>query len=78
MDAAISLFSGQSGEQAKKIWLVDKAPVVIERLQGAMEQLGAFLESQGLSAAPESIPQLQGDAARVQFISQIFLACSPD
>jgi type I restriction enzyme R subunit len=68
VDAAISLFSGQSGEQAKKIWLVDKAPVVIERLQGAMEQLGSFLESQGLSAAPESIPQLQGDVARVQFI----------
>ena len=68
VDTAISLFSGQSGEQAKKIWLVDKAPVVIERLQSALGQLDTFLQSQGLPAAPEAVPQLQGDAARCQFI----------
>ena len=68
VDTAISLFSGQSGEQAKKIWLVDKAPVVIDRLQGALGQLETFLQSQGLPAAPEAVPQLQGDAARCQFI----------
>ncbi|MDA8154710.1 type I restriction endonuclease subunit R [Acidithiobacillus sp.] len=68
VDTAISLFSGQSGEQAKKIWLVDKAPVVIDRLQSALGQLDTFLQSQGLPAAPEAVPQLQGDAARCQFI----------
>jgi Type I site-specific restriction-modification system, R (restriction) subunit and related helicases len=63
VDTAISLFSGQSGEQAKKIWLVDKAPVVIDRLQSALGQLETFLQSQGLPAAPEAVPQLQGDTS---------------
>ena len=32
MDAAIALFSGEkTGEQAREIWLVDKAPVVIQK-----------------------------------------------
>ena len=47
---------------------MDKAPVVIDRLQGALGQLETFLQSQGLPAAPEAVPQLQGDAARCQFI----------
>ncbi|MBN2037838.1 MAG: type I restriction endonuclease subunit R, partial [Chitinispirillaceae bacterium] len=32
VDAAIALFSGEKAERAKEIWLVDPAPVVIERL----------------------------------------------
>jgi len=71
VDTAIGLFSGQSGERAKTIWLVDPAPKVIERLQGAKVQLDTFLQSQGLPSVPEAIPQLQGDTARAQFI-QLF------
>jgi type I restriction enzyme R subunit len=34
VDAAIALFSGEkTGEQAREIWLVDKAPVVIQKLE---------------------------------------------
>jgi type I restriction enzyme R subunit len=37
VDAAIALFSGEkTGEQAREIWLVDKAPVVIEKLKDAV------------------------------------------
>jgi type I restriction enzyme R subunit len=69
VDAAIALFSGEkSGEEARRIWLVDKAPVVIEKLDAAVQKLADFMQSQGLDCTPESVPQLKGDAARVAFI----------
>jgi type I restriction enzyme R subunit len=37
VDAAISLFSGQTGKAAREIWLVDKTPVVIDKLQTAVQ-----------------------------------------
>lgn len=69
VDTAIGLFSGQAGKPAKEIWLVDKAPVVIDRLQTAVRKLGDFMQSQGLANTPEDVPKLKGDAARVQFIN---------
>jgi type I restriction enzyme R subunit len=70
VDAAIALFSGEkTGEQAREIWLVDKAPVVIEKLKDAVQRLDSFLKSQGLTCAPEAVPNLKGDAARAVFIN---------
>ena len=69
VDAAIALFSGEkTGEQARRIWLVDKAPVVIEKLDAAVQKLADFLQSQGLACVPEAVPQLKGDDARAAFI----------
>ena len=69
VDAAIALFSGEkTGEQAREIWLVDKAPVVIQKLDAAVQKLADFLQSQGLACAPESVPNLKGDDARAAFI----------
>ena len=70
VDAAIALFSGEkSGPQAREIWLVDKAPVVIEKLQTAVQKLDTFMKSQGLDCAPEAVPNLKGDDARAAFIN---------
>ncbi|MBV6660854.1 type I restriction endonuclease subunit R [Pseudomonas yamanorum] len=69
VDTAIGLFSGEASKPAKEIWLVDKAPVVIEKLQAAVQQLDAFMQSQGLENKPEAVPNLKGDAARAQFIN---------
>ena len=69
VDTAIGLFSGETTKPAKEIWLVDKAPVVIDKLQTAMKKLGDFMESQGLNNTPEAVPNLKGDAARSQFIN---------
>lgn len=69
VEEAIALFSGEKIDNPKQIWLVDPAPKVIENLQTAMQTLGAFMESQGLSNAPEDVPNLKGDAARGQFIT---------
>lgn len=70
VDAAIALFSGEkTSEQAREIWLVDKAPVVIQKLEAAVKELDGFMKSQGLDTAPEAVPNLKGDAARAAFIN---------
>ncbi len=69
VDAAIALFSGKKDEaRAREIWLVDKAPVVIEKLQQAKIALQSFMQAYGLSGKPEEIAQLKGDEARIGFV----------
>ncbi len=70
VDAAIALFSGAQPDKAREIWLVDKAPVVIENFEKAVADLGEFMESQGLEARPDQVNNLMGDDARVQFIKR--------
>lgn len=68
VDAAIALFSGAKADKAREIWLVDKAPVVIEKLQEAKLALQSFMQAHGLSGKPEEIAQLKGDEARIGFV----------
>ena len=69
VDAAIALFSGEkSGEEARTIWLVDKAPVVIQKLDAAVTVLADFMQSQGLACTPDAVHSLKGDDARAAFI----------
>jgi len=71
VDAAITLFSGEkTGKQAREIWLVDKAPVVIQKLETAVQKLGDFMKSQGLACTPSAVANLKGDAARAAFVTQ--------
>jgi type I restriction enzyme R subunit len=70
VDEAIALFSGANPDRAREIWLVDKAPTVIERLRAAVQSLGTFMKSQGLQNRPEDVPNLKGDEARVAFVKQ--------
>jgi type I restriction enzyme R subunit len=70
VDEAITLFSGVRAERAKAIWLVDEAPVVIEQLKAARRKMDDFLQSHGLDARPEAVPNLRGDDARIAFIKQ--------
>ncbi|TIM01600.1 MAG: type I restriction endonuclease subunit R, partial [Mesorhizobium sp.] len=71
VDTAIALFSGESaGEKAREIWLVDKAPVVIQKLEDAVQKLDAFMKSQSLDCVPDAVPNLKGDAARAVFIER--------
>ncbi len=69
VDAAIALFSGEkTGDQVREIWLVDKAPVVIQKLDAAVQKLADFMQSQGLACTPEAVHSLKGDDARAAFI----------
>jgi type I restriction enzyme R subunit len=70
VDTAIALFSGVNVEQAKKVWIVDPAPVVIDRLAEAMEGLAGFMAREGLPARPEEVFNLKGDEARSEFITR--------
>jgi type I restriction enzyme R subunit len=68
VDDAIALFSGAQAGRAREIWLVDKAPVIIDHFQKAIAALNAFMTTQGLDARPEQVSNLQGDDARAGFI----------
>jgi type I restriction enzyme R subunit len=71
VDEAIALFSGkENSSRAKEIWLVDPAPVVVEKLDKAVAELEKFMESQGLECKPEQVSNLRGNAARGEFINK--------
>ncbi|MFT3963582.1 type I restriction endonuclease subunit R [Propionivibrio sp.] len=65
---AIKLFSGEQGERAREIWLVDAAPQVIKQFDEAVTRLDQFMASQGLANTPDQVDNLKGDAARAEFI----------
>lgn len=68
VNQAIALFSGEDTGKAKEIWLVEPAPVVIEKYQKAVEALGKFMKEHNLANEPEEVYNLKGDAARIAFI----------
>ncbi|MDR1583340.1 MAG: type I restriction endonuclease subunit R [Prevotellaceae bacterium] len=70
VDTAIAKFSGEEIEQAKKIWLVDPAPTVVEKFEKAVSGLTRFMKSQDLEYKPEEVNNLKGDEARVEFINR--------
>lgn len=70
VDTAIALFSGEHSDRARKIWLVDPAPAVIEKYQQAVEAMGYFMTDQGFVAEPQGVYNLKGDTARIQFINK--------
>ncbi len=68
VNQAITLFSGEEASNAKEIWMVDPAPIVIEKYQEAVEKLGAFMAEHNLMNEPEEVYNLKGDAARITFV----------
>lgn len=69
VNAAIELFSGAAKGRAKEIWLVDPAPVVVEKYQKAVEQLETFMQGKGLDCNPSDVVNLKGDTAKAEFIN---------
>ena len=69
VNQAIARFSGKSNKEPKEIWLVDSAPIVINKLNDAVQNLKTFMHSQGLENNPEEVNNLKGDEARGQFIN---------
>lgn len=68
VNQAIALFSGEESGKAKEIWMVDPAPVVIEKYQKAVEKLSAFMQEHNLVNEPQEVYNLKGDAARIGFV----------
>ncbi|MFY7829808.1 MAG: type I restriction endonuclease subunit R [Flectobacillus sp.] len=70
VDEAIALFSGEGISQAKEIWLVDPATVVIDKYKNAVAELETYMQSQGLACLPQEVNNLKGDMARSEFINR--------
>lgn len=68
VNQAIALFSGEDSGDAKKIWLVDPAPVVIDKYKSAVEAMGIFMQEHSLVNEPQEVYNLRGDAAKISFI----------
>ncbi len=68
VNQAIALFSGEDNGKAKEIWLVDPAPVVIDKYKQAVAALGVFMEEHNLVNEPQEVYNLRGDAARIAFV----------
>ena len=68
VNQAIALFTGEESERAKEIWLVDPAPVVIEKYKDAVQALGDFMQHHNLLNEPQEVYNLRGDAARITFV----------
>jgi type I restriction enzyme R subunit len=68
VNQAITLFSGEEGGKAKEIWMVDPAPVVIDKYREAVEKLADFMQEHNLVNEPQEVYNLKGDAARITFV----------
>lgn len=68
VNQAIALFSGEDNGIAREIWLVDPAPVMIDKYKVAVEKLGVFMREQNLMNEPQEVYNLKGDAARIAFV----------
>ncbi|MCP4460879.1 MAG: type I restriction endonuclease subunit R [Cytophagales bacterium] len=68
VNQAIMLFSGEDGDKAKEIWMVDPAPVVIDQYQKAVEALGEFMQEHNLVNEPQEVYNLRGDASKIAFV----------
>lgn len=70
VNQAIALFSGEDGGRAREIWLVDPAPVVIDKYQKAVEALGVFMQEHNLVNEPKEVYNVKGDAAKIAFVKK--------
>ncbi len=68
VNQAIALFSGESSGNPSEIWLVEPAPVVIDKFKEAVEALGIFMQEQNLVSEPQEVYNLKGDAAKITFV----------
>lgn len=68
VNQAIALFSGESSGNPSEIWLVEPAPVVIDKFKKAVEALGIFMQEQNLVSEPQEVYNLKGDAAKITFV----------
>ncbi len=69
-DAAVALFSGESGDRAKEIWLVESAPKVIEQYEKAVVSVKKYFDAFELEFEPNQVFNLKGDATKAEFINR--------
>ena len=68
VDAAIALFSGEKKDNARQIWLVEPAPVIMKKYKEAINGLRDYMALHDLDFKAEEVPNLKGDEAKAGFI----------
>ena len=68
VNQAVTLFSGEELSKAKKIWMVDPAPVVIENYKEAVKKLGDFMQGHNMVMEAQEVYNLRGDTAKIAFV----------
>lgn len=68
VNEAIALFSGESSQDPAEIWIVDPAPVVIEKYKEAVAALGIFMQEQDLAWDAGEVYNLRGEASKIAFV----------
>ncbi len=68
VNQAVALFSGKDAQHAHEIWLVDPAPVVIEKYKEAVKKLDEFLHEHNLPSDPQAVYNLHGDVVKAAFV----------
>ena len=69
VDVAITLFSGEKGESARQIWLVEPASVIKTKYKEAISKLKDFMSDNNLEFKASEVANLKGDAAKAGFIN---------
>ena len=69
VDTAIALFSGEKGESARQIWLVEPASVIKTKYKEAISKLKDFMSDNNLEFKASEVANLKGDAAKAGFIN---------
>ena len=64
------MFSGEKEEKARQIWLVEPASVILKKYNDAVAGLRDFMAVNDLDFKAEEVPNLQGDAAKADFINR--------
>jgi len=70
VNQAITLFSGEDSGKAKEIWLIEPAPVMIDKYQKAVEAMGVFMQGQSMVCEAQAVYNLKGDANRIAFVKK--------
>lgn len=70
VDEAIAMFSGIKDEnEARMVWLVEPADVIIQKYRKAVNDLRNFMYLQNLEFKAEEVANLKGDDAKAGFIN---------
>jgi type I restriction enzyme R subunit len=69
VEDAVRTFSGKKDTDAKEIWIVDNAAIVIDNFNHAVKALNKFMHEQGLECTPDEVANIKGNAARATFIN---------
>lgn len=69
VDTAIALFSGESRDAARKVWLVEPVENMVRKYKYSIEMLQDFMNASELPCKASEVQNLHGDTAKSAFVA---------